>query len=350
MILTFAFIFLCVCSRFIVEAIFRKGEETQVLQNLSDATQNVSGYYFPAKWFGATINEGNWLLGLGIIVLTIALFAIFFAVVSKSYRKMNSKLSTGAARKNFKMTAQRKHSIPQSIVQKEWRRLTGSTVYATNACFGELFAVILGIVALFVKAEKIIAVITQGAPMEPEVLVPAVPMFVYFFVGMMPTTCCSLSLEGKNYWIVQSMPIRKMDLYKGKMLFNMYLMLPCMLIGILGLGVSFRIDLMEYMLYILLSIALCAFSTCLGMLTGIRHAKFDWENEIEVVKQGAAVALYLFPNMVITMLLMVGTVVLGLYVDVKLVLLIVTVCYSIFAGLCYWVVTKLAKKADMHVA
>lgn len=342
MILTFAFILVCMCSRFIIEAIFKNGEETKVMEDMSAVTENISGYYFPSRWFGLAINQSNLIYVFGLILVTVALYVIFFAIVSRSYRMINSKLMTGTSRKDFAMTAQKKSSVVRSIAKKEWKRLTGSTIYATNACFGEIFAILLGVVALFVKAESLIAVIMQGAPIKPEILIPALPVFVYFFVGMVPTTCCSLSLEGKNYWIIQSMPIKKMDLYKGKMLFNMWLMVPCMLIGSIGLGVSFRVDLIEYVLYILFSFAVCAFSTCLGMITGIKHAKFDWENEVEVVKQGAAVAVYLFPNMIISMGLMVGAVALGMVLNTKIVLVIMALCYSAFAGLFYFIVTRLA--------
>ena len=34
--------------------------------------------------------------------------------------------------------------------------------------------------------------------------------------------------------------------------------------------------------------------------------KLDWENEIEVIKQGTGVAIYMFPNMILTTALLFG--------------------------------------------
>ncbi|MBQ7679359.1 MAG: hypothetical protein IJT34_05875 [Butyrivibrio sp.] len=37
----------------------------------------------------------------------------------------------------------------------------------------------------------------------------------FVFIGMMATTACSPSLEGKNYWILQSLPLEKKTIYQG---------------------------------------------------------------------------------------------------------------------------------------
>ena len=55
----------------------------------------------------------------------------------------------------------------------------------------------------------------MGAPITKEMVYPAIPLIVYFFIGMVATTAMTPSLEGKNYWIVQSLPIKK-DALSGK--------------------------------------------------------------------------------------------------------------------------------------
>ena len=63
--------------------------------------------------------------------------------------------------------------------------------------------------------------------------------------------------------------------------------------------------------------------------------RLDWENEIEVVKQGAAVTLYLLPNMFVTMGVVVLVVVLGLHMNVNLLSLAVTGLALVLALLSY---------------
>ena len=74
--------------------------------------------------------------------------------------------------------------------------------------------------------------------------------------------------------------------------------------------------------------------------------RLDWENEVEVIKQGAAVGIYLFPNMMATMGLVVLVVFLGMKVDPKLITLIMILIVAALAAVCYAGVIKQAKKGN----
>jgi ABC-2 type transport system permease protein len=209
---------------------------------------------------------------------------------------------------------------------------------------GEVLASILGVVTLLVGFDNIVAMVMQGAPIDTAMLQPAIPFIVYFMIGMVATTACSPSLEGKNYWIVQSLPIGKATLYRGKMLFNLALTVPFMAFSTLCICIAARVPLPETALYLLQGLALCAFSTAWGCVCGVRHMRLDWENEVEVIKQGAAVAIYMLPNMFAVMGLTVLAVVLGLRMDRKLLALLFTLVATLLAALSYRRVMILSKR------
>ena len=72
--------------------------------------------------------------------------------------------------------------------------------------------------------------------------------------------------------------------------------------------------------------------------------RLDWENEVEVVKQGTAVALYLLPNLFSVMGLTVLSVILGLRMDHKLLALLLILAVSVLALLSYrWVLSFAGK-------
>ena len=68
------------------------------------------------------------------------------------------------------------------------------------------------------------------------------------------------------------------------------------------------------------------------------------ENEIEVIKQSAAVAIYMFPNMIVVMGLVVLMVFLGMKMDHRVLTLIMIAIAAILSGACYLRVLTLAKK------
>ena len=342
--LIFIFVIFCFSLQYIIEAMMKSDDQKMILQNASDSIEKAGNIYLPIAWFSGAIRDLNVTDILLLIVISVVLFEVVFRIVGHYYRQINSALRSHAASKAYHMTAQKKHSVVTSIAFKEYRRLVGSQIYMVNGAMGVILALVLGIVALFVDFEKMMQVILKGAPISIEILFPAIPLIVYFLVGMVATTACSPSLEGKNYWILQSLPIEKPVIYQGKMLFNLYLSIPAAVFSTMCLSISAGVPLLNAIIYIVEIVSLCCFSTAWGCVCGMKHRRLDWENEIEVVKQGAAVTIYLLPNMFITMGMIVLVVVLGMRMNGNLLCLIVTGLVLLLALLSYRKVMKLAKQ------
>ncbi len=343
-VLTFAFVLLCFGLRFFIEDMFQNDKVEATLQSISGASDTAAAYFLPIGWFARAVTAlsvSDMLLLVGVCVL---LFAVLFRIVGNSYLKINSALKSHAAAKAYRMSAQKSKSPVNTIAFKEFKRMTGSTTYMVNATMGIILAPLLGVVTLFVGFDKIISAVAKGAPLDPAMLQPAIPFIVYFFIGMMATTACSPSLEGKNYWIVQSLPIENKTLYQGKLLFNLYLTVPSMFVSTLLLCIAAKVPLLNTALYLVLGLSLCAFSTTWGCVCGIRHMKLDWENEVEVIKQGAAVTVYLLPNMFVTMGLTVLVVFLGRKLNHNLISLVMIALSGALAALSYRRVILLARR------
>lgn len=343
-IITIIFVLFCFSFRFIIEDIFRNDKVEATLEKASEITDTAAGIYLPAKWFSDAITKGSIVGFLLMIIVSSALFAVLFCIVGKSYRRINSAMKSHGSAKRYNMSAQKQKSVVRSIAFKEFKRMTGSTAYMVNGGMGFILAILAGIITLVFGADKIIAVVTQGAPLDAQMLQPAIPLIVYFFIGMVATTAISPSLEGKNYWIIQSLPIEKKTLYQGKMLFNMYLCAPVTVFCIICFCVASKVPAGEAALYILEGLALCAFSTSWGCVCGVRHLRLDWENEIEVIKQSSAVVIYMLPNMFVDMGLVVLTVFLGTITSHIVLALIMTLITAVLASLSYMAVMRLARE------
>lgn len=343
-IFTFIFIILAFSSRFIIQSMFENDKVKETLQSAYDMTAGAAKIYLPAGWFSNAITAVNILSIVLLIGVSVVLFIVLFAIVGRSYRKINSQLKNHAAARNFKMKSQKKKSILNTIAYKEFKRLTGSTTYMTNGAMGVILATILGVVTLLIGFDSIISLVAKGAKFDYSVVQPAIPFIIFFFIGMVSTTCCSPSLEGKNYWIIQSLPIDKRKVYQGKMLFNMYMQVPFMVLATLCMCISSGTPILDTILYLILGLSMCAFSTTWGCVCGIKHMKLEWENEIEVVKQGAAVTIYLLPNMFVTMIFSALSIFLGIIMGHMIPTLIFIVLYSGLAVISYIGVMSLARK------
>lgn len=334
----------CFFLQFIINSIIEEDMIGDIMTGLEKGVNGLSAYIPTVKAFEKTICEKNALALLILIVVSAVIFELFIYLVSRSYRRVNGKLSARTSQKKYVMKAQKQRSMVRAIVYKEYKRLTGSSTYAINIVMGVVLALILTVAALFFDAESIVNTITNGAPLDPKSLIPGLPFFVYFLLGMVASTCCTPSLEGKNYWIIKSLPIDALDDCKGKMLFNMLLNLPVGVLAILSLARCFHFSFTDVILSLVLILVQCTFSSVYGLRCGLKHRKLDWDNEIEVVKQGSAVITYMLPNMFASMILMVGVVAVNIiYGHKELIFLAAIVVYSLLAFLSWQGVKKYAK-------
>ena len=342
-VLTMAFVLFSFSLRFIIEDIFRDDKVKETLNSISGATENAANYYLPAKWFVGAVTKVSAVDILLLLGVSAALFFLLFYIVGRSYRNINSALKSHAAAKKYRMSAQKTRSTLNAIAFKEFKRMTGSTTYLVNGAMGEILAALLGVVTLFVGFGTIVEKVIRDAPIDPGVVRPAIPFIIYFFIGMMATTVCSPSLEGKNYWIIKSLPIEMKTVYRGKMLFNMYLSVPFSVFSTVCMCISAKVSPLNTALYVLLGISLCAFSTAWGCVCGVKHIRLDWENEVEVIKQGSGVLRYMLPNMFAVMVLIVLVVFLGMRIDHSVLAGIFILITSLLAFLSYKRVMKLSK-------
>ncbi|MEE3467668.1 MAG: hypothetical protein VZQ83_04445 [Eubacterium sp.] len=331
--------------RFFIEDLAKNDKLEDALKVTSDVVGDVVKAFPPAAWFAGAIKDLNILDILLLVGITSALFIVVFLIVGHSYRNINSALKSHAAARNFRLGAQKSHSIVRTIAFKEYRRLVSSSNYMVNGAMGEIIAVVFGVATICVGFDRIVNMVTRNAPFDHQMIYPAIPFIIHFFIGMVATTAISPSLEGKSYWIVQSLPIEKKQLYQGKMLFNMYLSVPFTCFSTLLVCISAKVAIVDIILYLILGVLLCAFATTWGCLCGVKHMKLDWENELDVIKRGAAVSIYLLPNMFGVMGMAALAVFLGTKLDHYLLTGIFIAVTALLAWLCYWRVMVFSKKS-----
>ncbi len=320
----------------IIQSVSKMENIDELMNSAMMVAEKVMNVLLPVKWFSEAVTEGTISSALLLIGVSLLLFEVFFYLVSLRYREVNTKLmSTTAAHRKVKASYKTK-SIEKSIAFKEFKRFTGSTVYLTNAGMGEIFALVFAIAAPIAGGDKLIEFLTSGVSFDPHLIVAVAPILIHIFVGMVPTTVCSPSLEGKNYWIMKSLPISMKSVMNGKALFNLYLSIPFCVVGSVSLALSFGATIGEVVMAIILAIAACFYETYWGLYCGVKFIKLDWDNEIRVIKQGAAVLIYMFPNLVVSVALIVGVYTLGQIIDIKILMGIVAAIMAALAAITYF--------------
>ena len=95
-------------------------------------------------------------------------------------------------------------------------------------------------------------------------------MVISVFITMTSTASASLSLEGKNRWIMCSVPVRTIDIFNSKIAVNLTVICPFALISAALLGFKMGISLKQAILLCIVPMVYACFISVLGMYMNVK--------------------------------------------------------------------------------
>lgn len=302
----------------------------EFLLRLSDTVMDVLGKLCPpAVWLGRAVAEGNMLSCLLMGTAFLAVLALVAWAVSINFHSICRRLFSFSAGHDYRMERLGQRSLMAALYQRELKRYFASSVYVTNTIMGPLLGTILSGALCFVGVDGIVGAL----PMEIDV-VGLAPFVLASVFCLMTTTAVSVSMEGKQFWIVKSLPLTTKDILDAKLLLNLSLMAPFFLLSEVFLTIALKPAPVELLWQILVPLSMILFSCVFGITVNLRLPVLDWESETVVVKQSAASMLGGMAGFVLALVCMVPVLLVpeGMGNAVKL-----TICTALLlaAFLCY---------------
>lgn len=279
-----------------------------LLATLSNAgtvvSQMIHKIYPLSAFFDEGVNNGKVVPFIAFAAISILVFVLFVEICGRIYRKIHTKLQSHQTHSNYKLGELKSSPLLLALAKKEAKRFFSSSLYMLNMGIGLIMALLAAGASLFIGVDRVIdgMDISNIDAIKPVISV-IIPFVIAMIVNMCNTTAVSLSLEGKNLWIVQSLPISNAILIKGKMLFNVMLVLPVSLICSIVFAFALKVSVGYVCLYLLFSVASVCFSTALGAWINLHFPNYEWENEVEVIKQGMGSMIGIFSGMLLYLVL-----------------------------------------------
>ena len=230
----------------------------------------------------------------GLISLILAGFSA--AYIGRYFFTISAGLFPATGHSEFHMKAMHSESVLRALVRKEAGRYFSSGIYVSNTIIGPFMALILAVSLAFWDP----ATVLKGAEKLPvDLNLPAaLPFLIGMVFSMMTLTASSVSMEGKNWWIVKSLPLAHKDILHAKLLFNLLVVAPFYALSELIMLFTVHASLAERLWLILAPAASILFSVCFGLFANLKFPRFDWGSATEVVKQGAAAGLSILATFV----------------------------------------------------
>lgn len=275
--------------------VYFKAQEViqDLLQNALIYGDKVKDQAYPLYLFGR-IGEGD-ITAFLIYTLGIAAVAVVtFRLLAGSFiRIATASGKTGNAVYHEKYV--KRKSEFAALFTKEVKRFTSSPNYMLNCGLGTVFLPILGIAAL-VKGQTVLQTVSQifaGEEIE-EFIVVIVVAAVCLVAAMNDMVVPSVSLEGKNLWILQSLPVKPWNILRAKLGVQFVLTAIPVLFCEICLAVCLHMDVVKTLFILLLPVVFTAMMTVFGLFLGINMPNLTWTNELAPIKQSLGVVISMF--------------------------------------------------------
>ena len=223
----------------------------------------------------------------GVAVVIIAFFAIVYAVLSHSFIKLAT-AKKGAKKAVYKEKTLKVSSASKALLRKERMMFTGNATYMLNS----------GLSALIMVGGTIYAVfqfnMVNTLPSEfTDIISVYLPLIISFVIAVGPISAASISMEAKNLWLMQSLPVSPLQVLTQKLKLHFVINGVVSLVPSVVLSIMLGMKPVNIIITILIPIIFSLLSGLLGLMFDLKKPKLDWNTTAEAVKQSASVMLSL---------------------------------------------------------
>lgn len=239
--------------------------------------------------------DGNGMSMLAVTAITVALAAVCFVVLEKTFSKIAT-TNSGAAKKQKIDSDYTQKPMHTALLKREYKHFTSVATWMLNGGFGILIMPIAA-VAMIIKCSALRAILPSFADMMPE-LFTALPLIGMATACMIISTNAilpvSVSMEGKSLWVLQSLPVEPWQILRAKedmdVQINIY---PALLFAVV-FGVVFKLSAAEIILICCAVWVYIWLTADFGLFLNLKNPNFNWTNEATLTKQSVPVLISLF--------------------------------------------------------
>ncbi|MGN0468972.1 MAG: hypothetical protein ACI4GY_09635 [Acutalibacteraceae bacterium] len=271
-----------------------------ILANPEKIGNSVKGvlYLFYQMGMGA---QGKPLAFLIFTLIVAAHFFITYLILSKSFLSIAT-TNKGSARKEYKEKKSKVSSLENALLKKELLRFYGSSTYMLNCGLGTVLMPVAA-VAVLIAGSKLNALLSQMLGEYIFVLPLLAAAAVCMLSTMNDITSPSVSLEGKNLWLVQSFPIPAKKVLHAKLQLHLLLtVIPAVLLTVC-VCIAFKISLPYAIAILAFTLIFIFLMALIGLALNLKMPNLNWTDPTVPVKQSLCVMLALFGGWVIVLAL-----------------------------------------------
>lgn len=216
------------------------------------------------------------------LMLSLAALFLFIKMFALKYSYFNTLASRTSTYKK-RTVSFKAHSPFITLYQKELGRFFSSYMAVLNTGLGVVLLCLFSILLLIMSPEKLGEY--AGITDMNGFLAGYAPLIVASMLTLSCPGASSISLEGKNIWILQSSPASMKTIINSKIGVTVTLHLFGYLLAMIALLSRLQMSVRQMASLIIVPICYSLFIAVLGVSLNKKYPTYDWSSEVAVVKQ-----------------------------------------------------------------
>ncbi len=189
----------------------------------------------------------------------------------------------------------------KSILKNETNRYFNSSTMMLNTLIGPLGMVALTIWLAVDRAQTIVTTLCFGFGLPVEFSFLLIALVYAALTILTYPAAFSISLEGKQLWILRSMPIPAHTILNAKVLFNILLISPLSIICSVVLQLVLQLSTINFIMLLLVPVLANVLISYLGVFINLCFPKLEFESEAAVIKQSLSSLIMMLGGMIVIM-------------------------------------------------
>ena len=272
-------------------------DESEIANQSINMINGFSKFYPLTTVFVNLIENINIINLLLYFILPFILMGVFILFINVGYTPLRNRLLKQNIKTDYEIEGYKHNSPLKRLYFKEIKRYFASSLYVINTAFPCIILIVI-IIAMLVSNTDLLSSFTKVKDAK-EVIASNIFLVLSMACALSSTTHASISIEGKSFWIMKSIPVKPSTIFLSKILVNLTILVPTVIIGGTFFGLYLHLPVDKMILLYIIPLAYSIFAAVGGLLLNLMFPKFDYDNEIRVIKQSLPVFLVMLIGMIV---------------------------------------------------
>ena len=249
----------------------------------------VGAFIRTAGWRAWQLGQGitgDGLAFLKFLAAVILPFAAVMLVLSRSFIGIATR-NKGGVKIKYEKREMHVRGVKKALLMKELAHFGSSASWMLNGALGLAF-MLVGPIMVLANAEYI-RTILSAFPQAKAYVMLLLAVFECLTMTMCTISAATVSIEGKNIWLMQSMPVDAKDVLVSKAMLQLVVTLPFLAVSTALMWIGCKGSALMYVVSLALPLSFAVMMSLLGAALNVRLPRLDWTSEAAAAKQGMSI-------------------------------------------------------------